>query len=116
MKKYIGISIGSLLVICAVLFVSCKKKKEAAKDASPTAVTCNGTNASYNSNIKAIITANCVGCHGSYNSYAGLQSSLTDGSFARVVLTEKSMPRGNTLSADNLSVLQCWKERGYPEN
>ncbi len=115
MKKYIGISISCLLIISAVLFVSCKKKKEEAKDTATPVVACNGGNASYNSNIKAIINTNCVGCHGQYNSYAGLKSILDNGTFARVVLTDKTMPRGNTLSNDNLSTIQCWKEKGYPE-
>lgn len=115
MKKYISIFIGCLVISFSILFASCKKKKES-KNTSSSAVTCNGSNASYNSNIKAIINNNCVGCHGQYNTFAGLQSSLNDGSFAREVLTNKTMPKGRSISNEDLSIIQCWKEKGYPEN
>lgn len=100
-----------------ILF-SCKKKEDAKKNeaSNAAAVACNGTASTYNSNIKAIISANCVSCHASYASYNGLRGSLNDGSFAREVLERQTMPKNTRLSSEQLSAIQCWKERGYPEN
>ncbi len=67
-------------------------------------------------------TCNLSGCHdgssgvGNYNSYQGIRRSLENGQFKQLVLIEKSMPQGNTLSKDEFERFRCWAEGGYPEN
>ncbi|MDX2171550.1 MAG: hypothetical protein SFY56_00420 [Bacteroidota bacterium] len=100
----------SLITLLLTTFIlSCKKKK---------APTCDGTSSSYNSNIKSILNNSCTssGCHPSYSSYSGIKSILDNGSFKNEVITKKSMPKGNSLSSDQLSKIQCWIDAGYPEN
>jgi hypothetical protein len=80
--------------------------------------TCDGSDPSYDSDIKSIIDANCASsnCHPSYSTYSGLESILDNGSFKEEVLDKQKMPRGKNLSRDQLNKLQCWVENGYKEN
>jgi hypothetical protein len=108
MKK-ISLVFSLITIFFTIVIVSCKKKK---------APKCDGTSSSYNSNIKSIINNSCTssGCHPSYSSYSGIKSILDNGNFKNEVLTKKSMPKGNSLSSDQLNKIQCWVDAGYPEN
>lgn len=98
-----------VLIAFSLVFTSCKKNK---------AITCNGTNSTYNGNIKGIINANCTssGCHPSYSTYAGIKNILDNGAFNSKVLQSKDMPKGNRLSDTELSEIKCWVDGGYKEN
>jgi hypothetical protein len=101
--------IFSAFLVCLLLIIlssACKKKKK---------ISCDGTQSTYNSNIKSIIDANCVSCHPPYSSYAGIKSILDNGSFASEVLDKQSMPKKKTLSSGELTLIQCWKDQGFPE-
>ncbi len=98
-----------ILSLTFILLFACKKDKP----------TCDGSNPTYNSKVKAIINSNCTSssCHPSYNVYSGLSSIIANGSFKREVLDNQSMPKGSAkLSQSDLNALQCWVENGYPEN
>ncbi len=101
--------LSTISVLAGILFFSCKKNK---------AVTCNGTDSTYNSNIKDIINNNCTssGCHPGYSTYAGIKPILDNGKFNSEVLQSKSMPEGKKLSDSELSVIKCWVDGGYKEN
>lgn len=103
-----------MLVVCACIglgsAVSCKKSS---KKITPV---CDGTNATYNSTVKAIVNGNCLNCHSGYSTYAGLSSVLSNGKFKQHVITDQDMPKGGSLTADQLNKIQCWVESGYPEN
>ena len=105
------------LVFCGLAVVSaCKKDAED--------IECDGSTRTYDADIKAIVDANCTSsnCHGSgssrgdYTSYAGLEADLNSGIFKKEVLTDQSMPRGGSLSTDELIKISCWADNGYPEN
>lgn len=88
--------------------------------------TCNGGSPTYETTVKPIIKTNCVTCHNGengynkndvlLNSYAALKSSIEKGKFEKVVLKKQTMPTLGPLSADNLDILRCWLDNGYPEN
>lgn len=107
---YLSILTLSLLVG----MVACKKDTTETKCDS---------NLAYSSSIKSIIDNNCTtsGCHGSksplgdFTSYAGLKSVLTNGDFKRVVITQKSMPKGSTLSESDFTKIECWVNNGFKE-
>ena len=98
-----------LVLLVVIFFYSCKKK------VTPK---CDGTASTYNSNIKSIINNSCTNssCHPSYASYAGIKSILNSGSFKTQVITDKTMPKGSSLTNDQLSKIQCWVDASYPEN
>ncbi|MBN8694368.1 MAG: cytochrome c [Bacteroidetes bacterium] len=115
MKKIVLV-IGAIVCANIIIVSSCKKSKN---------IKCDGTNSTYNGNIKPIISANCTGsgCHGTgsgngdFTTYAGLKPFLDNGKFKSEVLDKQSMPKGAAkLSDDELSKITCWAENSYPEN
>ena len=111
---------GILFFILITISVFSCKKEEYFTPA------CDGSTPAYNSGIKAIIDANCMGsfCHGSgekrgdFTSYAGLKPVLDNGAFKKRVIDEQDMPKGkgNTLAQQEINIIQCWINNGYPEN
>ena len=96
---------------------------------------CDTTVTSYNLNIKPIIDNNCAysGCHldspiapGNFSSYTGLEIFLS--TFEERVIIEKDdeehgMPpfyapagRPQDLTEEELELITCWVEAGYPED
>ena len=88
---------------------SCNKSK---KKVTPV---CDGTNATYNNTVKAIVNSSCVSCHSNYSTYSGLSSITSNGQFAQHVLTSQDMPKGSSLTGDQLNKIQCWVNNGYPQ-
>ena len=114
-KRIIPCIFISAIIISSQL-ISCKKDT-----VSPT---CDGTNSTYTSNIKTIIDNNCLssGCHGSgssngdFTTYEGLKTYCDNGKFQSQVLDNQTMPKGSSLSSDQLNKIQCWIDNGYPKN
>lgn len=108
-------TLTAYLAVVAMIFSSCTVES---------IIECDGSTPTYDGEISAIINGNCLGsgCHASgsngvFTTYAGLQSRLTNGAFEREVLVDRTMPRGaGTLTRDQLILIQCWKENGFPEN
>ena len=88
---------------------SCKKKTQ---KLTPS---CNGGTATYNTNVKSIIDAQCVSCHSGYSSYSGLSGVLNSGSFKQHVLTNQDMPQNGQLTQDQINTIQCWSDAGFPQ-
>ena len=106
--------------ICFVTVMSCKKGGSAKLQP-----VCDGSNTTYVANIKVIIEGNCNSnnCHntgsvnGDFTSYNGLAGLIANGKFRKQVLTDQVMPKGpNRLSQNNIDMIQCWVNDGYPEN
>ena len=111
MRKVFGVFIAGMAVVS---YTACKK------DLTPV---CDGSNPTYNGEIKAIIDNNCTGglCHdngsskGDFTSYAGLLNVLENGKFKSEVLIDQSMPRNGSLNQQEIDAIQCWSENNYPE-
>lgn len=124
MNKYLFVS-TALLSLCLIIN-SCAKGP------------CDDTPANYAA-VKTIIDGSCAytGCHdgtgsnafiptgaNDYTNFAGLKASLDGGSFNTRTLDKKTMPPAafvpagfpTTLTEEQLKVLTCWHEAGYPEN
>jgi len=98
---------------------------------------CDILTASYDLNVKAIIDNTCAlsGCHvnggegpGVYTSYDNLIPFIEDGSIALTVIERKDDPvigmppdwstngAPKDLTEEQLDLIQCWVDAGYPEN
>ncbi|MCB0396974.1 MAG: hypothetical protein KDD36_09990 [Flavobacteriales bacterium] len=99
----------------SVTFSACKKDKK-----TPV---CDGSMPTYNTEISVIIQSSCMGssCHGAgskhgeWTSYTNLKPQLDNGGFKKYVLEKQSMPKGSSLSQEQLNMIQCWVDNGYPE-
>lgn len=123
--KLITYSVGILLFGFGLSLSSCQKE--------------DSCNATWDTNVKPIIAASCSysGCHSGdstassflsarskdYTDYAGIKTSLDNGTFNQRVLVDKTMPssfapqgRPKTLTDAELEILQCWVDAGYPQN
>ena len=101
-------------LLAAAVLSACKKDGTSGK-LTPS---CDGSHPTYNSSIKAILDARCgsASCHANYTSYSGLSGILQNGQFKREVLTNQTMPKGSSLTQDQINKIQCWVNDGYPEN
>ncbi len=98
-------------------------------------INCEEVEVSYDLNIKAIIDRSCAysGCHldvapGKYSTYNGLSGALKSGKFEQRVLNLRFDPiigmppdnapegRPRALSEEELDLVRCWLNKGFPEN
>lgn len=86
---------------------------------------CVTTNVTYAQTIDPIIQSRCAtpGCHvsggsapGDFATYAGVQASVSDGTFKAVVIDSRSMPPTGALSACDLNKIQVWLNAGALNN
>jgi len=111
----------SLILAGCLLVVSCKKNKE---ENELDDVDCSTISASYNANIKAITTANCVssGCHnagsskGDFTTYAGLKAVADKGALESKVIKSNAMPPSTGLGIEDRKKIKCWLNSGAPNN
>lgn len=101
----------------------------------PEPTVCDGIMPSYEVDIRPILEASCSysGCHlgGSnttYADYGDLITSIESGVFRDRIITQRSdevigMPpnyapdnRPKDLTADEILLIECWLDAGYPEN
>lgn len=110
MKKQLLLGAMALGFI-SIVGTSCKKDS-------------NNSSTSY-SDVKSIIDGNCAtsSCHSGttpsagkdYTTYAGLKTSLNSGKFTAEVLTDKTMPKGGSLTTAQIDLITTWKDNGYAE-
>lgn len=97
------------LLMILFAFTSCKKSKG---KISPV---CDGSAPTYTNFVANLISSKCASCH-DYSTYAKLNVIIQSGKFTKEVLTNQTMPEGNSISEADLNKLQCWVENGFPEN
>jgi hypothetical protein len=113
LKKTHTTAIAFFFLLFSVVIFTAGCKKESKKKLTPV---CDGTAATYNSTVKAIINGNCLGCHSGFSTYNGLSSVTANGQFKQHILIDQDMPKDGSLTQDQLNKIQCWVEAGYPEN
>jgi hypothetical protein len=106
--------------LISIFLLSCNKY-----DVTAVEVSCDGSTPTYDGAISNIINTNCAisGCHpegtghiGDYSTYASFEKHRNNGWFEKQVLKKQYMPKGFTLSQDELNTIMCWVENGFPEN
>jgi len=123
--KSVTYLLGILLFCFGLTMNSCQKE--------------DSCDATWDTNVEPIIASSCSysGCHSGdttastflslgskdYTNYAGIKASLDNGAFKQRVLISKDMPsvyapqsRPQTLTNEQLDILQCWVDAGFPEN
>lgn len=107
--------------------------KDALPEPSPTP--CDDVMPTYNADIRPIIEESCSysGCHlggapGLYDNYSGLRADLESGLFRQRVLLRRNDPRigmppdyspddrPKDLNEEELLLIECWLEAGFPES
>lgn len=102
--------------------------------AEPVPLPCDGVIPTYEADVREIVERTCAysGCHlggapGIYDNYQGLLSDLENGSFRQRVISNRDNPtigmppdyapdgRAEDLTADELMIITCWLDAGYPE-
>lgn len=125
MKKFNLVSLfilGSLFVI-QLSQSSCTNDK--LPDPSIVNSACDSIEAVYDQQIKPIIDNSCAfpGCHGpgasvgDMTDYAKLSIYLNDNGFKKRVIDIMDMPTGGgMLTPEEFELVECWVNKGYPEN
>lgn len=111
MKKIVFVSI--VLGISFVFMPSCGSTKLIPNCTSDAEI-------SY-ADVKPIIDTKCVKCHdeskeklyGNFKTYEGLKPYLDNGRFAKLVLENQRMPKGDNLTQKEINLIQCWKLGNY---
>jgi len=74
----------------------------------------------YSADIQPLLNTYCTGCHSGspdFTNYAGTKAKVDDGTFKNRVITIKDMPQtGGPISQANLDKIQCWLDKGAPNN
>lgn len=117
MKKLKSFLLSASLI--ALLFACSKKQAAEIKPDGPTTVTT--ANVTYSNFAGALFQNKCASCHGQNGAirtvwlFNGLASIKNDVRVANSVLVTKTMPKGSTLTANELALLQAWFDRNTPE-
>lgn len=114
MKKY------AILLFAILSIMSCSEA--VIEDLPPDPIT---TTVKYNSDVKTIIDANCVGCHGAISPNAGLsltnytqvRNAAENGNLVgRINNVSSPMPPSGLMSSNNRAIIDQWIADGYLEN
>ena len=111
----------SIIIVCSsvvlLLFGTCKKDEFKKLD-------CSSLDSKYSTSISGIISSNCTlsGCHNGsgptfdLRTYDLVKAQVNGGAFESAVITNKTMPKGRSLSQDQRNKIKCWLDQGAPNN
>ena len=117
MTRPVSIITAIILLICT----GCYNQKEELLYSG--GIACSGVNSTFSTTVQPIIQANCAisGCHdGSSTNGPGPLTSyerVRDAS-ARIrrVVISREMPKGGSLTAEQIKSIVCWIDSGTPNN
>ncbi len=125
LRLFKGLVFFSFLLNFFAFLPSCTYEKR--PPAMPS-MACDTLMPTYANEVKPVIDMNCsyAGCHsagasiGDFTHYSSMKSRLDGGQFETRVLFIKDMPPPyasgpKELSTDELNLLECWLQNGYPE-
>ena len=106
----------TIVIVTIMLFITCKKNEFKNLD-------CSTIDSKYSTSIAGIISASCTtsGCHNGSSSfdlrtYNQVKTYIDNGKFNDELINKKSMPKGKSLSQDELNKIKCWLDQGGPNN
>lgn len=110
-----------VLVFSCLFAMACENKKGLLPEPAPAPTPSAYDSIKYSTDIQPILTNYCTFCHSSapvdFTNYAGAKLKVDDGTFKNRVLIAKDMPQiGGPISQADLDKLQCWLDKGAPNN
>jgi hypothetical protein len=124
---FLNCSVGKAIIISTIFvvltFISCHKDKTLVLGPC-------GTEISYTTDIIPIIQSSCMtnqgpgtGCHDSWiTEHSNIVNYINDESWQNAVWGSYSMPKMpnnfgiDSLTSDEVQIMKCWVEQGFPEN
>ena len=79
----------------------------------------------YNGHVKAIMTSNCLACHGnpptngapkSFTTYNLVKAGVEGNIIFRINSSSDPMPPTGRMNSNNRAIIQKWKDQGFLEN
>ena len=119
MKSHFKIRKEFLVFIVSVFFVSCltNVEEDVIDDGEVIVDSC--SEITFSQNIKPIIDAACIDCHGIGGNFPNLTSYSAISSNANSVKAEvvsRRMPKGISLTQSEIDAIVCWVESGALDN
>jgi cytochrome c553 len=102
-----------LILTLGVFFSSCLTNVDELEELDPCETI------TFSENVKSIIEANCVQCHGSggnvpnLTTYSGISANA---SFVKAETSSRRMPQGGSLTNDEIAAIACWVDAGALNN
>ena len=116
------VALFAVLISLSAFIVGCSKDKafQVVKSSDDSYI-CDPGTISYQRDVIPILKVVCVICHPNFLPYANISGSIEMGSFAYRTFDLKDMPPTNTLgpkalTKEELEIIKCWVESGYPNN
>ena len=119
MKKHFKIRKEFLVFIVSVFFVSCLRNVEEDVIDDGEVIVDSCSEITFSQNIKPIIDAACIDCHGIGGNFPNLTSYSAISSNANSVKAEvvsRRMPKGISLTQSEIDAIVCWVESGALDN
>ena len=118
MKSNLKIKKEFFILLISVFFASCLTNVEETiveeqEEVDPCA------DISFATNVKPIIDANCIGCHGvggnspNLTSYALVSASASS---VKGAVVSGRMPQGGSLTQEEIDAIACWVDSGALDN
>jgi len=96
-----------LAILCIAFIESCKKSSQTYTPS------CTGAAKSWATDVKPLLSANCVSCHSSFSNYTTVSNSL---STIRSKVVDGSMPQSSSLTSTQKDIIVCWIDNGAKNN
>ena len=119
MKNILKIRKEFLLLLLTIFLASCLKNVEEPIIDEGVEEPDACANITFTKDVKPVIDANCIQCHGSGGNSPNLTSYNSISASANSVKSEvasRRMPRGSSLSQDDIDAVVCWVESGALNN
>ncbi len=109
-----------MLIAFAISLIACSKSSDDEMTPTPDP----NAKVTYDGNIKAILSGNCLGCHGatpsngaptSYDTYTKAKAAI-DKIITRTNSASNPMPVSGLMSVANRELIKKWKTDGLLEN
>ena len=119
MKNHFKIRKEFLVLLVSVFFVSCITNVEEDDFDEEEVIVDSCAEITFSQNIKPIIDAACIDCHGIGGNFPNLTSYSAISSNANSVKAEvvsRRMPKGISLTQSEIDAIVCWVESGALDN
>lgn len=119
MKSHFKIRKEFLVLLVSVFFVSCITNVEEDDFDEREVIVDSCAEITFSQNIKPIIDAACIDCHGIGGNFPNLTSYSAISSNANSVKAEvvsRRMPKGISLTQSEIDAIVCWVESGALDN